>query len=86
MVVRVVVYRQEKHSGPTIHPLFSCGDLNLPVQPFYLHAFVGRDSVYFNPPSTLRPVLHTHFSPILIFLPGKISIYSVSSPGKMSIY
>jgi hypothetical protein len=42
------------------------------------------------------PVLHTHFSSILIFLPWKMSIYSVFlpeklvytkiSPGKMSIY
>ena len=30
----------------------------------------------------IRPVLHTHFSPILIFLPGKMSIYSVFSPEK----
>ena len=28
------------------------------------------------------PVLHTHFSPILIFLPGKMSIYSVFPPEK----
>ena len=30
----------------------------------------------------LVPVLHTHFSPILIFLPGKMSIYSVFPPEK----
>jgi exonuclease III len=29
-----------------------------------------------------QPVLHTHFSPILIFLPGKMSIYSVFPPEK----
>jgi hypothetical protein len=28
------------------------------------------------------PVLHTHFSPILIFLPGKMSIYWVFPPEK----
>jgi hypothetical protein len=30
----------------------------------------------------VTPVLHTHFSPILIFLPGKMSIYSVFPPEK----
>ena len=30
----------------------------------------------------LVPVLHTHFSPILIFLSGKMSIYSVFPPEK----
>ena len=30
----------------------------------------------------LVPVLHTHFFPILIFLPGKMSIYSVFPPEK----
>ena len=34
-------------------------------------------------PTLIVPVLHTHFSPILIFLPGKMSIYSVFPPEKL---
>ena len=34
---------------------------------------------FFNCP---LPVLHTHFSPILIFFPGKMSTYSVFPPEK----
>jgi hypothetical protein len=58
---------------PTFHPLSIWDEMerqlrHLQNQPLTL--------------SEMDPVLHTHFSPILIFLPGKMSIYWVFPPEK----